>query len=91
METCDEKIITVETRAENGQVIIEVTDTGCGIEPDHLPRVFSRAYTTKPVGKGSGMGLDLVRMIVREMDGSIGVESEVSKGTTFKMVFPAFS
>ena len=53
--------------------------------------MFSRAYTTKPVGKGSGMGLDLVRMIVREMNGSIGVESEVSKGTTFKIVFPAFA
>lgn len=91
METSDEKVITVETREENRQVVIEVADTGCGIEPDDLPRVFSRAYTTKPVGKGSGMGLDLVRMIVREMNGAIGVESEVAKGTTFKIVFPAYS
>jgi signal transduction histidine kinase len=89
METCDEKVITVETREEDGQVVIKVADTGCGIDSEHLPRVFSRAYTTKPVGKGSGMGLDLVRMLVREMEGSIGVESEVSKGTTFRIAFPA--
>jgi two-component system NtrC family sensor kinase len=69
-------------------VLIEVADTGCGIDPEHIKHVFSRSYTTRPVGKGSGMGLDLVRKIVEEMGGSIGVESEASKGTTFKIVFP---
>ncbi len=44
----------------------------------------------KPVGKGNGMGLDLVRKIVGEMDGSISVESEVSKGTNFRIVFPLY-
>jgi len=88
METSEEKVITVKTLEDNGNVQIEVADTGCGIHPAHIDRVFSRAYTTKPVGKGSGMGLDLVRRIVREMGGSIDVESEVSRGTTFRMVFP---
>jgi len=88
METSEEKVITVKTLEDNGSVQIEVADTGCGIHPAHIDRVFSRAYTTKPVGKGSGMGLDLVRRIVREMGGSIDVESEVSRGTTFRMVFP---
>lgn len=88
MEASNEKVITVKTVEDNGSVQIEVTDTGCGIHPAHIDRVFSRAYTTKPVGKGSGMGLDLVRRIVREMGGSIDVESEVSRGTTFRMVFP---
>jgi signal transduction histidine kinase len=91
MESSDEKIITVETHEEAGQVIIEVTDTGCGIDAGHMGRVFSRAYTTKPVGKGSGMGLDLVRRIVEEMDGSIEVESELSKGTTFRIIFPLYA
>jgi len=91
MESSDEKVITVETREENGKAVVEVTDTGCGIDAEHLGRVFSRAYTTKPVGKGSGMGLDLVRKIVRDMEGSIGVESEVSKGTTFRIVFPLYA
>jgi signal transduction histidine kinase len=91
MESSENKVITVETREEDGQAVVEVADTGCGIEDQQLERVFSRAYTTKPVGKGSGMGLDLVRKIVREMGGSIGVESEVSIGTTFRIVFPLYA
>jgi signal transduction histidine kinase len=88
MESSTMKVISVNTHEEADKAVIEVTDTGCGIDPEHIEYVFSRSYTTKPVGKGSGMGLDLVRKIVEEMDGSIGVESEVSKGTTFRIVFP---
>lgn len=88
MESSDTKMITVTTHEEADTVVIEVADTGCGIGPAHIDRVFTRAYTTKPVGKGSGMGLDLVRKIVREMGGSISVESEVGRGTTFRIVFP---
>jgi signal transduction histidine kinase len=88
MDSSKTKIISVETREQNGTVVIEVSDTGCGIAPDHIKRVFSRAYTTKPVGKGSGMGLDLVRKLVRGMDGSIDVESELGSGTTFRIEFP---
>ena len=88
MESSTIKIISVSTLEEAEKVVIEVADTGCGIDPEQIKHVFSRSYTTKPVGKGSGMGLDLVRKIVEEMDGSIGVESEVSKGTAFKIVFP---
>ena len=88
METSGTRIISVSTREENGKVVIEVTDTGCGIAHENIDDVFSRAYTTKPVGKGSGMGLDLVRNIVEDMDGTIGVESQVSKGTTFRIIFP---
>jgi signal transduction histidine kinase len=90
MESSDTKVITVETREQAGQVVVEVADTGCGIDAGHISRVFSRAYTTKPVGKGSGMGLDLVRKIIKEMEGSIAVESEVSKGTSFRIVFPLY-
>jgi signal transduction histidine kinase len=88
METSPDKVISVETREEGGRVIVEVSDTGCGIEPAHIKRVFTRAYSTKPVGKGSGMGLDLVRKMVKGMNGAISVESEVSRGTTFRIVFP---
>jgi signal transduction histidine kinase len=88
MESSDTKMITVTTHEEADTVVIEVADTGCGIGPAHIDRVFTRAYTTKPVGKGSGMGLDLVRKIVTEMGGSISVESEVGRGTTFRIVFP---
>jgi len=88
MESSDTKIISVNTREETDKVVVEVADTGCGIEPENIQNVFSRSFTTKPVGKGSGMGLDLVRNMVEEMDGSIEVESTVSKGTTFKLIFP---
>ena len=88
MESSRKKIISVDTHEETDKVVVAVSDTGCGIEPENIKYVFSRSYTTKPVGKGSGMGLDLVRNMVEEMDGSIEVESEVSKGTTFRMFFP---
>jgi len=90
MESSRTKIISVDTHEETDKVVVDVADTGCGIDPENIKHVFSRSYTTKPVGKGSGMGLDLVRKIVEDMDGSITVESEVSKGTSFKIIFPRY-
>ena len=69
-------------------MVLELKDTGCGIEPRDLERVFASGYTTKPAGKGSGMGLDLVRKIVAEMNGSISVRSKPEEGTTFRLSFP---
>ena len=88
MEASDKKRISVDTYEMGKKVALEVSDSGCGIEPENIDRLFSRAFTTKPVGKGSGMGLDLVRKIVEDMGGSIEVASVVSKGTTFRLVFP---
>jgi len=90
MESSPTKIISVETRTEANHVAITVADTGCGIDPENMKLVFSRSYTTKPVGKGSGMGLDLVRKIVEDMDGTIGVEPGVTSGATFRITFPLF-
>jgi signal transduction histidine kinase len=90
LESSENKTVSVITREEPRGVLIDVSDTGCGIEPQNIRDVFSRAFTTKPVGKGSGMGLDLVRELVEEMDGTIEVESEVGSGTTFRLVFPRF-
>jgi two-component system NtrC family sensor kinase len=91
MEKSDDKKITVRTRSEGDSVVIEISDTGHGIATENLDRVFTRGYTTKPVGKGSGMGLDLVRRIVEEMGGSIGVDSTVGQGTAFRLEFPVFT
>lgn len=88
MESSGEKVITVRTLEADGQVVLEISDTGCGIPPDRLERVFARGFTTKPVGKGSGMGLNLVRQMIHEMHGEIGVESKPGRGTTFRVVFP---
>ena len=88
MEASEEKVITVRTREADRAVVLEISDTGCGIPPDRLQRIFARGYTTKPVGKGSGMGLNLVRQMIREMQGEIDVASGPGGGTTFRVTFP---
>ncbi len=70
-------------------VCIEVQDTGCGIAPDHLPHIFEPFYTTKPVGTGTGLGLATVYGIVLSHNGGIEVESQIGKGTLFRILLPA--
>lgn len=76
--------VTVERRGSS--VVIEVTDNGRGISPDHLPNIFRPFYTTK--GDGTGLGLSLARRIVEDHHGRIDVTSTVGKGTTFAVVLP---
>ncbi len=67
---------------------LSVSDTGHGIEPHHLPRIFEPFYSTKPNGKGAGLGLSMVYGIIREHKGDIEVESEPGKGTKFTIRLP---
>jgi len=70
-------------------VRFSVCDTGCGIPVDLLDRVFDPYFTTKDVGKGTGMGLAVVHGIVKAHNGAIDVESSVGEGTAFHVYFPA--
>ena len=81
--------LTIETgdgSLRPGWVHVRVIDTGSGIEPDSLNKVFDLKFTTKR--EGSGLGLWLSRRIVHEHNGRIDVQSEIGKGTTFTIAIP---
>jgi two-component system NtrC family sensor kinase len=80
--------VTVMTRTEGDAVILEVRDTGKGIPEANLGRIFDPFFTTKPVGQGTGLGLSICYGIVEKAGGSMTVESEIEKGTTFTASFP---
>jgi signal transduction histidine kinase len=80
--------ITISTRAEDGHVEVRISDTGIGIPEENLSRIFDPFFTTKEVGKGTGLGLNVVYNIVRKHKGSIEVDSTVGKGTTFTVRLP---
>jgi PAS domain S-box-containing protein len=80
--------IRVATRVEGERVIIEVSDTGAGIPPQIIGRIFDAFFTTKAVGVGTGLGLAICQRIVTDMGGTLTVESELGKGTTFRVSVP---
>ncbi len=83
--------ITLRTFCENDNVVIEISDTGKGIQPEHLSRIFEPFFTTKPVGKGTGLGLSVAYAIIRKHNGEITVDSRVGAGTCFRVSLPVES
>ena len=84
--------ITLRTHTDDeGWAVVEVSDTGTGLDDERLGRVVEPFVTTKPVAEGTGLGLAICRKIVRDSGGSIGVESKPGSGTTFVVRLPPSS
>jgi len=80
--------ITITTRSNAGSVILTFLDTGKGISPENLVKIFDPGFTTKGVGVGSGLGLAICYRIVKEHGGRIEVQSELGRGSTFTITLP---
>jgi PAS domain S-box-containing protein len=85
-DATDHGTVTVKTKSENNEAVIEISDTGCGIKPENLKDIFNPFFTTKT--GGIGLGLAVTRRIIEEHNGRIEVESAWGRGTTFKVCLP---
>lgn len=83
-----EGVITIKTWHEGEKIFVSFSDTGCGIPKEVQQRIFEPFFTTKEVGKGTGLGLSIVYDIIKKGNGSLSVESEVGRGTTFLIEIP---
>lgn len=81
-------VVSIALQAIGHTVVLAVTDTGHGIPEAIREEIFKPMFTTKPEGKGTGLGLGIVQDAVRSMAGSIRVDSAVGQGTTFTLTFP---
>ncbi|MEJ5300335.1 MAG: ATP-binding protein [Thermodesulforhabdaceae bacterium] len=88
MEVQGGGVLTMSTKLVNDWVVLEVSDTGPGIPKSIFPRIFEPFFTTKPVGKGTGLGLPICYGIIKKAGGNIEVESELGRGTTFRVWLP---
>ena len=80
--------LSITTRFDGNQIGIEVSDTGHGIAPEHLARIYDPFFTTKATGQSIGLGLSITYGIVKEHKGSLVCESTIGKGTCFTIEFP---
>nr|MBF0223526.1 response regulator [Desulfobulbaceae bacterium] len=86
IDTDDQTMLLQVTPGEN--IVLTVSDTGSGIGPDVIEKIFDPYFTTKEIGKGSGMGLAIIHGIMKEYGGAITVDSQLGKGSTFHVYIP---
>lgn len=80
--------LTVSVRPGRGGVLVAIQDSGCGISPEYLEKIFDPFFTLSPVGKGTGLGLSICYSIVRQHMGNIEVQSIEGEGTIFTVYLP---
>jgi len=80
--------ITVSSSYDNSTIIITISDTGCGIPIEDIPKLFTPFFTTKPIGRGTGLGLASIYGVVKSLNGQIDVKSELGKGSIFTISLP---
>jgi len=80
--------LSVSTAVNGSEAVVEVGDTGAGIPSEHLARIYDPFFTTKPEGRGTGLGLSVTYGIVQEHGGSLSCDSDIGHGTTFRLVLP---
>lgn len=83
-------MIQIQTFFNEDQVGFEIADNGTGIESDQIDRIFESFYTTKEMGEGLGLGLPIIKGIVKDYNGNISVKSIPVQGTSFRIIFPAY-
>ena len=83
--------LEVSTERHGGDLLVRVTDTGEGISAEDLGKIFDPFYTKAPPGKGTGLGLSICYSIVEQHKGSISVDSQSGKGSTFTVKLPSLS
>jgi C4-dicarboxylate-specific signal transduction histidine kinase len=90
MEKTETKKLTIHTHLSQDAINVEIIDTGAGIPLELKEKIFDPFFTTRDVGVGTGLGLSISHSIIKEHKGSVGVESEVGKGTTFRIYLPLY-
>lgn len=84
----DRKEIQVHIKSNGQFVNTAITDSGCGIAPQHLRKIYEPFFTTKPAGKGTGLGLSVSNSIIKAHGGKMSCSSKIGQGTTFEVVLP---
>ncbi len=83
--------IDIRTFSRDGRVVARVSDTGVGMDQEVMDKILEPFFTTKEVGKGTGLGVSISYGIIKDYDGAIDIDSRVGRGTTFTLTFPAVS
>jgi PAS domain S-box-containing protein len=82
------KIKAVLPQGRPEELLLEISDNGCGISPEHQKKIFDPFFTTKPTGEGTGLGLSICHRLVEELGGRIEVNSKLGRGSTFRILLP---